>query len=897
MRKSMLRRSFPFVHLGAVVALILCVWMLLGWFAPSRADQKPAKPGAQQGAQEPGKNKQASKKPKEEEEDATKPPRKDPLRVGDEDQEEKQPPATAKPGALRPSDLEREAKRAKHPAVQELFERLVRPHDVVTMAGSLRTWKVEPIPEYLGGKAKLTGRLSLHPFNDAWKAGPTLTVSGNDVLGVEPYEQLALNKVSEFLKSGLERDSESKQYLPRLEMLQAAEKVLTAVLLFHDSAVESGRRKGLAWNDLRTQLAAKLQEVQLDQLRTLVDQKNWDAAFDLANRLAEAYVTKKEVQGQIAGLLARSIREALQAGNYGLTQQRLLFLDFLFPNNPEVKKVRDELRGQAARYLEEAKLLAKQGKDSAALEHLDKARKIYPQLPGLHDFSLRLSKKNPVLYVGVHDLPDYLSPDLAYLDSEKQAGELLFESLVKLMNSPRVGLEYVPCLASDLPKMIPLGRQFSLRPGASWSDDHPVTATDVRRTLELFNGRIPEWTDLLQGGVRIDEDNFHISLMLRQGYLDPLSLMTFKVLPGHRVGRLDDVNFARNPIGSGPYQLQPREPGRVVFSANPYYELRPGKSGLPKIREIHFFHSEDPARDFQEGHLQLLLDLPSSRFKELDSAGLGNMIKLQTLPNRRIYFLAVNHQQPVLGGNLALRRAIAHAINREAILNDCFRAELSPAPHRPLNGPYPLNSWACNPGLKADLLNRDLAKAEAGRAKEGRALLGRLTLKYPAGDPAVKRACEEIEQQVKSIGPGIELELKEVEPRALRRDVEELHAYDLAYYSWDYPDETYWLWPLLDPAAIKPNGRNFLGYQNDEELESLFHKIMSHRDPLEVKKLTHRVHEVFEAKLPFIPLWQLDTHLAIHKSLSMVDSEDKPVVPHPLLIFTNVETWALNQRE
>jgi peptide/nickel transport system substrate-binding protein len=373
--------------------------------------------------------------------------------------------------------------------------------------------------------------------------------------------------------------------------------------------------------------------------------------------------------------------------------------------------------------------------------------------------------------------------------------------------------------------------------------------------------------------------------------------MTFKVLPGHRIGRVDDVSFARKPIGSGPYQLQTRDHGEVVFLANPYYEMRPGKAALPKIREIHFFHSEDPAKDFQEGHLQLLLDLPSSRFKELDSAGLGDTVKLQTLPNRRIYFLAVNHRSPILGSNQALRQAIAHAINREAILNDCFRAGLSPAPHRPLNGPYPLKSWACNPELKATLYNRDLAKGEAVQAKKGRALLGRLTLKCPAGDPAVKSACEKIQQQVRSIDAGIALELKEVEPRVLRRDVEELHDYDLAYYSWDYPDETYWLWPLLDPSAIKPNGHNYLGYQNDEELESLFNLIKSHRDPAKVKQLTHRVHEVFQAKMPFIPLWQLDTHLAIHKSLAMVDSEDRPVVPDPLLIFTNVETWALNQRD
>ena len=26
------------------------------------------------------------------------------------------------------------------------------------------------------------------------------------------------------------------------------------------------------------------------------------------------------------------------------------------------------------------------------------------------------------------------------------------------------------------------------------------------------------------------------------------------------------------------------------------------------------------------------------------------------------------------------------------------------------------------------------------------------------------------------------------------------HSYDLAYYWYDYPDTTFWLWPLLDPV-------------------------------------------------------------------------------------------------
>src|SRR5438445_7956061 len=246
--------------------------------------------------------------------------------------------------------------------------------------------------------------------------------------------------------------------------------------------------------------------------------------------------------------------------------------------------------------------------------------------------------------------------------------------------------------------------------------------------------------------------------------------MSFKVLPSHRnLTRADDAGFAKTPVGSGPYQIQTGDASQVVFVANPYYEMRSGKAGLPRIREIHFVRSDNPIKDFQEEHLQLLLDWPSSRFKELENA--RDDVKLMTLPNRRIYFLAVNHQNPLLGKNQALRRAIAHAINREEILKDCFRAGLTPSTHRPLNGPYLPGSWAYNPTLKADPYEPLLAKSQAATARDGRASLGRLTLKYPSGDSAVAKACQQIQEQVKQVNAGVELELRPVEPRLLRRDV------------------------------------------------------------------------------------------------------------------------------
>jgi peptide/nickel transport system substrate-binding protein len=165
-----------------------------------------------------------------------------------------------------------------------------------------------------------------------------------------------------------------------------------------------------------------------------------------------------------------------------------------------------------------------------------------------------------------------------------------------------------------------------------------------------------------------------------------------------------------------------------------------------------------------------------------------------------------------------------------------------------------------------------------------------LTLRYPQGDPAVEEACQGIREQLNNLKLGIDLQLLPRSERDLHHDVVDTHDYELAYYSWDFPDKSYWLWPMFDPRALEPGGQNFLGYQNDDLLESLFRRMQTHREFAVVQELGRRVHEVLYEKMPIIPLWQLDTHVAMHNALSI------PGEFEPLLIFPGVENWTLAPR-
>jgi ABC-type oligopeptide transport system substrate-binding subunit len=836
-------------------------------------------------SEQPVKDQKAQKKiPKEEEEEPAKPKRRTPIRVGDEEMDENASADESETGSL--ADLEREAAQAKDPKVKDLYQTLSKPHDIVTLSTGGIVISAKPISTFVGTRPDFRGNIVVKSDSDKPDEEKPRRFSKREVSGVDHFEHLAVTKVNEFLKGV--PDSQ------KFEMLQHAERALEAVVRFHESALKRKIRDGQGWSEVKKELLARLQAVQLDKLQILKETKNWPAAFALATDLTGKYSGDKEFQNKLAEPLAALAAEPLGSGDYVEVGRRVAILESIFPNHYALNQVRNRLKTKAEELRAEAEQLQSQGKSSEAFAKIRNAQKIYPPLPGISDLLTKLASTSPMrLVVAVRELPENLSPALAYTDSEKQAVELLFEGLIKLtpVIDPAVGQPAQRIslgLAAQMPRQIPLGRSFQIAPNAHWSDGSLLTVSDIRRTAYLlcdpkWSARDPEWAQLMSGGdgVRSESDGLHVSLSLTQGILDPLSQMDFKIVP-EQVTTINDPEFAKHPVGSGPYKFQGRDEKGCTFVANPYFEGRPGKTGLPAIREIRFVQSSDPAKEFQSAppELHVLLDVSPERYIALRSQ---RGIRWEHLRNQRIYFLAVNHRKAELQSE-RLRKAIACAIDRSAILRECFNSE-PPKIDRPLTGPYPPGTWACS-SASEDLLDVSKAKAHAKNAKPpGR----KLSLKYPADDPAVKKACEQIRKQVEALDIGITLELEPRSPHDLRRDVEGLHEFDLAYYSYDYPTPAYWLWPLFDPQGVAPGGRNYLGYQNPQ-LDSYFHRMMAHRDFAVVCEETQHINALLKDQMPLIPLWQLDTHIAIHDS---VKCPDLSRLADPLMIFADIEKWSI----
>ncbi|MEP1080296.1 ABC transporter substrate-binding protein, partial [Leptolyngbya sp. PL-A3] len=165
-------------------------------------------------------------------------------------------------------------------------------------------------------------------------------------------------------------------------------------------------------------------------------------------------------------------------------------------------------------------------------------------------------------------------------------GSPLFQSTLLQRNE---NLELVNDLATDY--SVSEDRKVwtvSIRQDAVFSDGKPVTAEDVAYTFNKAaeSGGLTDVT-VLDEAVVLDADTVELRLKEPQSTFVN-RLVTLGIVPKHAHG----TNYARSPIGSGPYRLvQWNEGQQLIVEANPtYYGEAPGIKRL-----VFLFVEEDAA--------------------------------------------------------------------------------------------------------------------------------------------------------------------------------------------------------------------------------------------------------------------------------------------------------------
>ena len=242
---------------------------------------------------------------------------------------------------------------------------------------------------------------------------------------------------------------------------------------------------------------------------------------------------------------------------------------------------------------------------------------------------------------------------------------------------------YAPQLATRVPSITgggvsldPLTVTFTIRDEAAWSDGTPVTGEDVRFTWRAMTdpgNRISSragWEEISE--VRVPAPR-RVEIVFARPYPEWRELFSASgegrgaLLPAHALeGR--DLNTAWNtdpPLGTGPYIVERHEPGAaLILARNPNY-WNTAAPGPYVDRIVHRFREDGDraARDFARGRADLLNLGDPSRREELGARAGAAVL---AVPGARYEHLLFNTRDPLVG-DANVRRAIAHAIDRDAL--------------------------------------------------------------------------------------------------------------------------------------------------------------------------------------------------------------------------------------
>jgi peptide/nickel transport system substrate-binding protein len=203
---------------------------------------------------------------------------------------------------------------------------------------------------------------------------------------------------------------------------------------------------------------------------------------------------------------------------------------------------------------------------------------------------------------------------------------------------------------------------FYLRRDVKWHDGKPVTAHDLKFTMELFTD--PN----VFGQRRFEEitviDNFTCRICSNTPF-DVLTYAWMGIRPKHLLEGLDLADFwtwefwAR-PVGYGPYRYVRHVPKTMIeLEANPDYY-----GGKPKIERVVLKFGGNPLIELMSGNVDAVNYLPPLEAVKIAKDPRFNMYHEFAFHN--VFAIVWNHQNDLFG-NPAVRRALTLAINRREL--------------------------------------------------------------------------------------------------------------------------------------------------------------------------------------------------------------------------------------
>ncbi|MGY1836270.1 ABC transporter substrate-binding protein [Blastococcus sp. SYSU DS0510] len=278
-----------------------------------------------------------------------------------------------------------------------------------------------------------------------------------------------------------------------------------------------------------------------------------------------------------------------------------------------------------------------------------------------------------------------------------------------------------------------------LRTDARFTDGEPVTADDVAYTFTTASesGGLTDVTALAEA-VAVDEDTVELRLERPQSTFVN-RLVSLGIVPEHAHG----PDYARNPVGSGPYTLVQWDEGQqlIVERNDDYYGEQPAFERL-----VFQFTGEDTSLAAATAGQVDMAAVPA-QLATTQVPGM-ELIAVQSVDNRGIMFpfppdegRTTDDGRPIgndVTSDRAVRQAINYAVDRAALVDGVLEGYGSPATG-PVDGlPWDEPAAAitdADPARAAQLLEEaGWVDGDGDGVRERDGVPAAFTLLYPAGD-------------------------------------------------------------------------------------------------------------------------------------------------------------------
>lgn len=309
---------------------------------------------------------------------------------------------------------------------------------------------------------------------------------------------------------------------------------------------------------------------------------------------------------------------------------------------------------------------------------------------------------------------------------------------------------------------------FKLKSGVTWHDGQPFTSADVVFTIESILN--PEVNASQRGNLaRISTveapDDLTVVFTLSSPYADLPIMLGYNVgiVPKHLLEGQDlnePTAFMQSPVGTGPFKYQEFSAGDfLAVEKNPdYFE---GPAHLDSI--IFKIIPDGNARvaQAQAGEIDLAIVEPP----QVEAMNNSDSATVREVPQVQYYFFAVNHTSPTMQ-NVLVRRALAHSVDKEAIVNELLGGygAVATGPINPLLAEFYTSDVATYP---YDLEAAAALLDEAGWTMDGDRRVNSsgqpltLVVNGPQGYPTLEQILIYAQQQWEGLGITVEIVIDE----------------------------------------------------------------------------------------------------------------------------------------